>query len=50
MGRINTEGFVLFNGKYKQVRQHCKTTKIYTHLRTKSIQNIKTPFDDLRIY
>ena len=26
-----------------------KTTEIYTHVSTKSIQNIKSPFDDLDI-
>ena len=27
--------------------KHAKTTEIYTHISTKSIQNIKSPFDDL---
>ncbi len=29
--------------------KHSKTTEIYTHVSTKSIQNIKSPFDDLDI-
>jgi integrase/recombinase XerD len=29
--------------------KHSKTTEIYTHVTTKSIQNIKSPFDDLEI-
>jgi len=29
--------------------QHSKTTEIYTHVTIKSIQNIKSPFDDLEI-
>lgn len=28
-------------------RKSSKTTEIYTHVSTKSIQNIKSPFDDL---
>jgi integrase/recombinase XerD len=29
--------------------KHSKTTEIYTHVTTKSIQKIKSPFDDLEI-
>jgi integrase/recombinase XerD len=29
---------------------HSKTTEIYTHVSTKSIKNIKSPFDDLDNY
>jgi Site-specific recombinase XerD len=29
--------------------KHSKTTEIYTHVTTKSIQKIKSPFDDLDI-
>jgi integrase/recombinase XerD len=29
--------------------KHSKTTKIYTHVTTKSIQKIKSPFDDMEI-
>lgn len=28
-------------------RKSSKTTEIYTHVSTKSLQNIKSPFDDL---
>ena len=38
--------------RYIQVllgHRHSKTTEIYTHVTTKSIQNIKSPFDDLEI-
>ena len=38
--------------RYIQVllgHKHCKTTEIYTHVTTKSIQRIKSPFDDLDI-
>jgi hypothetical protein len=27
---------------------HSRTTEIYTHVSTKSIKNVKSPFDDLR--
>ena len=27
-----------------------KTTEIYTHVSTKSLQNIKSPFDDLQVF
>ena len=38
--------------RYIQVllgHKHGKTTEIYTHVTTKSIQKIKSPFDDLEI-